>query len=216
VTRPAVIVAAALVGVAGSMWARANLGETAEDDDGGDWLAWLDTINPIAWLQGLTAGAESMHPNIRAALDMIQWAEGTAGRPDPYRVCYGYRHTIRDTAEHPAVSGEWAGEVITRGKYAGQRSTAAGAYQITRGTWRDARRALALPDFGQASQDSAAVWLIRTRCQALALIQAGRLAEAMPALSRVWASLPGSTAGQGGKRGDELARVYVEAGGVLA
>jgi len=48
--------------------------------------------------------------NVRAFLDMIQFAEGTAGQPDPYRVCYGYRHTIASLKEHPAVSGEWRGE----------------------------------------------------------------------------------------------------------
>jgi len=49
--------------------------------------------------------------NVAAFLAMIQRAEGTsaAGR-DPYRVCYGYRHTIGNMRDHPAVTGEWRGE----------------------------------------------------------------------------------------------------------
>lgn len=153
--------------------------------------------------------------NVIAFQRVLGFAEGTDREPDPYRVCYGFAHTIRDFSMHPGLSGEWSGGRITRGMYAGRRSTAAGRYQINVPTWRDVQRALRLPDFSPASQDKAAVWLIE-RDGALEAVRAGDFPTAIARCARTWASLPGSTAGQGTRRYADLEAVYTTAGGTFA
>src|SRR5688572_8875203 len=104
--------------------------------------------------------------NERAFLKLIQWAEGTDQAPDPYRVCYGYRHTISNLSEHPASRGEWAGELVVdemrrkAGLGPGCKSTAAGAYQLLRPTWQRVRDRLSHRNFEQGGQDRAALYLI--------------------------------------------------------
>jgi lysozyme len=159
--------------------------------------------------------------NETAFLHMLQYAEGTAGQPDPYRVCFGYRHTIASLADHPAVTGEWAGELlpdsmcINAGFSPGCKSTAAGAYQQRRATWVSVRNALGLPDFGRDSQDRAALELIRRR-GALADVQAGRFEAALHKCRNEWASLPGNYAKQGQRSIERLAQWYINAGGTFA
>lgn len=159
--------------------------------------------------------------NIAAFLQVLQRAEGTAGQGDPYRVCYGYGHRIADLSDHPAITGEWKGQVLPDGMCAmagfgpGCVSSAAGAYQIIKGTWLSVRKSLALPDFGPASQDAAAVELIRRR-GALEAVKAGRFSEAVSKCRNEWASLPGNYAGQGQRSIGTLAQWFSEAGGVAA
>jgi lysozyme len=74
-------------------------------------------------------------------------------------------------------------------------STAAGAYQIIKPTWMRIKSRLGLMDFSPASQDMAAVELLR-EAGALDLIEAGDIEGAIKKSSRIWASLPGSTAQQ--------------------
>jgi lysozyme len=155
--------------------------------------------------------------NVRAFLAAIAAAEGTDKRADPYRVCYGYRHTIRSFADHPALSGEWAGESLDNlgPRYKGKRSTAAGRYQIIAPTWAECRRALGLQDFGPASQDAAAVYLIKRR-GALPAVQRGEIQRAAALCASEWASLPGSTAGQPTVTLARLLDTYTDNGGALA
>lgn len=155
--------------------------------------------------------------NVRAFLDMIASSEGTDRAADSYRVCYGYRHTIADLSEHPAVTGEWKGESIANlgPQYAGKVSTAAGRYQIIKGTWLTCRNALRLPDFSPASQDAAAVYLIKQR-RALVQVQAGQVADAIRLCRNEWASLPGGDSGQPQRRLEALLQVFDNAGGSLA
>lgn len=159
--------------------------------------------------------------NVGAFLAVLRRAEGTEGRGDPYRVCYGYRHTIGNLAEHPAVSGEWSGEklpdgmCIRAGFGPGCVSTAAGAYQLIKPTWKRVRDRLQLQDFGPQSQDAAAVELIRSR-GALEDVRAGRFAAAVDKVRNEWASLPGNYAGQGQRSTDTLAAWYAGAGGTFA
>lgn len=159
--------------------------------------------------------------NIRAFLTMLQQAEGTAGRGDPYRVCYGYRHTLRDLSDHPAETGEWRGERLSDAMCAnaglgpGCVSTAAGAYQIIRGTWRSLRSALGLGDFSPASQDAAAIELIRRR-GALEDVKAGRVVDAISKCRNEWASLPGNYAKQGQRGLQTLVAWYQNNGGYTA
>lgn len=168
------------------------------------------------------AQANDGQANILAFLLTIATSEGTEGRGlDPYRVCYGYKHTVQSMADHPAVTGEWPGEKLPDGMCAaaglgpGCVSTAAGRYQIIKPTWLRARKALGLMDFSPDSQDAAAVWLIAQR-GGLEAVQAGKFAQAMQAVRREWASLPGSGWGQPEQRMERLAAVYQQAGGTVA
>jgi len=76
-------------------------------------------------------------------------------------------------------------------------STAADAYQITRPTWQTAvaaleREGVQITDFSVVAQDTVAEWLIR-RSNALELVKAGKIEEAIPLLNRLWVSLPGGS-----------------------
>lgn len=159
--------------------------------------------------------------NIAAFLAVIRQAEGTARAGDPYRVCYGYAHTISNMADHPAITGEWKGERLpdamcrNAGFGPGCVSTAAGAYQIIKPTWANLRRALGLPDFGQASQDAAAVELIGRR-GALEDVKAGRVAAAISKCRNEWASLPGNYARQGQRDLGTLVAWFEQSGGTTA
>jgi lysozyme len=98
----------------------------------------------------------------------------------------------------------------------GCRSTAAGRYQIIVGTWRGLKKDLRLPDFSAASQDRAAVELLR-RVGALDNIRRGDLSGAVAAARRTWAGLPGAGyAGQPEKSGSAFQVAYLEYGGSLA
>ena len=193
------------------------------------WSGWdaVDTWGAIgaAWTSNRTEAA-MQGDNMRAFLTVIAWAEGTERAPDPYRVCYGYRHTIRDLGEHPAVlradgTREWSGERLSdamcrgAGLSPGCVSTAAGRYQLIRPTWVRCKRALRLPDFGPASQDAAAVYLIRER-GAVDEVEAGRIEEAIRLCRTEWASLPGNSAGQPQRAMSELLAQFERAGGNLA
>ena len=140
--------------------------------------------------------------NVRAFLDMIAYAEGTAGHgEDGYNILYGYG-TFDSYADHPR-------------QYIPFRQTttsAAGRYQILARTWDGLQRKLRLPDFSPQSQDAAAVELIRER-GALADVQAGRTARAIGKVAKVWASLPGAGYNQPERKLATLLQVYAGAGG---
>lgn len=141
--------------------------------------------------------------NVRAFLDMIAFAEGTAGRgEDGYNILFGYG-TFSDFADHPRV------RVPFRDTY----STAAGRYQILARTWDSLSNRLGLRDFSPASQDAAAVELIRER-GALADVQAGRTARAIGKVAKIWASLPGAGYNQPERKLSALLQAYASAGGV--
>lgn len=173
-------------------------------------LDWTFEPNPVP-----TWAYDDM--NTTAFLAAISYAEGTARAADPYRVVFGYGTTLRDLSDHPAITGEWTGAPLDSlgPSYRGKISTAAGRYQIIRATWLRCRAALGLRDFGPASQDAAALWLIERR-GALDLVRAGRFDEAVTRCASEWASLPGSTSGQPQRRMAELRTAYVNAGGALA
>ena len=164
---------------------------------------------------------DTAQTNINAFLVMLQQAEGTSRASDPYRVCYGYKHTIQNFSGHPANTGEWAGEVLSdrmcslAGFGPGCRSTAAGAYQIIKGTWNNLASKLSLPDFGPDSQDAAAIELIRRR-GALEDVKAGRVASAINKCRNEWASLPGNYAAQGQRQQSDLIGWYTNNGGNVA
>lgn len=196
----------------------------AEGDEG-DGSTALDYFNPWGAIEraneSATVARSTDDTNTRAFLALIAFAEGTDQRSDPYRVCFGYRHTIENLADHPAVTREWLGEKLpdamcaAAGHKPGCVSTAAGRYQLIRPTWLACKRALGLADFSPASQDAAAVYLIRKR-GALDDVKRGRVGDAVAKCRAEWASLPGAGYGQPERAMAQLTQAYVEAGGNLA
>lgn len=229
--------ALALIGVAGAVGVlalvhgqavRVSVANTALEDesqafesDAWDWST-LD-------LYGMTTAALENHtmtrtlddpnksPQAAAFLAMIARSEGTDTEPDPYRVCYGYSHTINSFHDHPAVTGEWRGLSIANlgPAYAGKISTAAGRYQIIKPTWLACKSALGLTNFSPESQDRAALYLIKKR-GALEDVEAGDIAVAIHKCRAEWASLPGGDSGQPQRRLAELLQAFSDAGGYLA
>jgi lysozyme len=154
-------------------------------------------------------------------LALVRYSEGTAQASDPWRCCYAFKHTIVDLRDHPVLTGEWSGEplpdhmCVAAGITPPCRSTAAGAYQFTKPTWLRLKAALCLTDFGHQSQDDAALEDIKS-VGALALINAGRIVDAIQACRIIWASLPGNPAHQPQRTLAELIDAYGGAGGLLA
>jgi muramidase (phage lysozyme) len=149
------------------------------------------------------------HPNVQAFLHMIRVGEGTPDE-DGYRRLFG-GELVDSLTDHPrrAVTKKLGGKPIT--------STAAGAYQFLSRTWDGVQKALEkqgsrLPDFGPASQDIGAVFLIAGR-KALDDVLAGRIEDAIRKCNREWASLPGSPYGQPVKTLAEALAAYRSAGG---
>ena len=218
------ITAAAVLLLAASSSARASIeaGQGGASFDLGNITDNVETImNQIIEQPAGDVAPEQAGGNIAAFLGMIRQAEGTASGSNPYAVCYGYRHTIQNFSDHPAITGEWRGErlpdamCINAGFGPGCVSTAAGAYQIIKPTWLKMQAALSLPDFGPASQDAAAVELIRRRA-ALEDVKAGRITEAITKCRNEWASLPGNYAKQGQRSIETLAAWYEQNGGFIA
>lgn len=159
--------------------------------------------------------------NERAFMEMISYAEGTKGSPDPYRVCFGYKHTIIDLRDHPSVTGEWFGEVLppqlchAAGLSSGCKSTAAGKYQLIKPTWLNIKKKLRLPDFTPENQDRACLFLV-AEAGALPEVHQGNLQIAVAKCRRIWASLPGAGYSQPERRLAALNHAFTEAGGKLA
>jgi len=222
---------AALIGAAiiGGAWMLARAADqaaaygvqegAAQEGEGGTVLDYANPWGAIERQFDTYQTEEAMkNKNTAAFLALIEYSEGTSqGGRDPYRTCYGYRHTIASFADHPAVTGEWAGESIASlgASYAGKVSTAAGRHQIIKPTWLDAKRAMGLPDFSPDSQDKAAVYLIKKR-GALGDVEAGRVADAIDKCRLEWASLPGAGYGQPERKLAALIDAYTNAGGALA
>lgn len=130
-------------------------------------------------------GALLDHPNVRAGLQAIQAAEGTAKAKDPYSVGFGFSK-IGSLDKHP---GKSVGFTQTNGKK--NRTTAAGAYQFLSGTWKSVASKLGLKDFGPVNQDIGALSLI-DQAGALGNLVAGDIAGLTAKVNGVWASLPGA------------------------
>lgn len=114
-------------------------------------------------------------PNERALLDTIRLPEGTSG-PQGYNTMFTGK-TFSDLSRHPRQ--------LNRSN--GLQSDAAGAYQFLSTTWDGAAKELGLRDFSPASQDLAALHLIRRRG-----VDPDKplTREALAKLAPEWASLP--------------------------
>lgn len=196
-------------------------GDQAPAEDAQDQLpsAWsaaaasvAETLAAIPQSLGLASAPAAVDPdqaarNVRAFLLTIRYAEGTAG-PDGYRTRFG--GALFDSfADHPRIYTPF-----TNGRGETLKSSAAGAYQFLVKTWDSLARRLQLVDFGPESQDRAAVELIR-QAGALADVQAGRFAQAVDKVRKIWASLPGAGYAQPEKKLPDLVARYVNQGGNL-
>lgn len=225
--RAAIALGIAASVVAGVLLATRQVANVAAESDAvqGDGETAFDYLNPIGAFERqvdtYNVERDMSETNVAAFLDLIAYSEGTKSAPDSYRVCFGYRHTIKSLDDHPANTGEWKGEKLSDGMCAGAGlgpgcvSTAAGRYQLIKPTWNACKRALSLPDFSPASQDAAAVYLIRQR-GAIDDVRAGRVADAVAKCRKEWASLPGAGYGQAERRLSSLVAAFEGAGGVLA
>lgn len=121
---------------------------------------------------------------------------------EDYSVFYGGTH-FTNFADHPCITGEKKGVPLppdwckklgfTDGKCV---STAAGAYQFTKPTWQQYRTVPPyLTDFSRENQDEACRRALRS-IGASAFFMEGDMDHGLRLASRMWASLPGSTAGQ--------------------
>lgn len=153
---------------------------------------------------GANVSPEMAARNEAAFLDMIAHAEGTKGRgEDGYNILFGYGR-FDSYADHPRVYVPFGTTT----------SSAAGRYQILARTWDGLRGKLGLADFSPASQDAAAIELIRER-GALNDVRAGRVQTAIDKVRKVWASLPGAGYGQPERRLSSLLNAYASAGGSM-
>lgn len=160
------------------------------------------------FMRGTQVDEATAQANIAAFLMMIRTAEGTADA-NGYRRIFGGQ-LFDSFADHPrrAVTATFGnGLTVT--------STAAGAYQFLSTTWDEAKRGAGVPDFSPASQDLAAVFLIKRR-GALDDVREGRFDLAVAKCAKEWASLPGSPYGQPTISAERARSLYAEAGGVFA
>jgi len=164
-------------------------------------------VSDVGWFGSSAVSPSQQELNIRAFLDMIAYAEvGTTG-PEGYSILYGGGR-FDSFADHPrrVIGATLGGRVIY--------SSAAGRYQIMQKTWDWVRPKLGLPDFSPASQDAAAIWLLKYR-GALEHVKAGRFEQAVNAVRNEWASMPASPYGQPTKKLAQLQQVYAAAGGAF-
>lgn len=197
------VVVVVVLGLALYLWS-----SMSDDDGDADYEAPDLLDQAAAWMDDILDGGP-MTPyeqkNVAAFLKTIRVSEGTSG-DDGYSILVGGGH-FYSYADHPR-------QLVYLPKL-GINSSAAGAYQILRRTWDGVRAKLGLADFSPASQDRAAVELIRQR-GALADVRAGRFAAAIEKCRKEWASLPGAGYGQRENSLATLQGAYLNAGGNLA
>jgi muramidase (phage lysozyme) len=181
------------------------------------WTQATDYMRPI--------NTDQADANTAAFLGMIRTAEGTADALG-YQALFGHRanrpRTFSSWADHPRIAQQF-----TTGDGRRLWTSAAGAYQFMAkspipgggstsvNTWDVLQKRLGLPDFSPASQDLAAIELIR-EAGALGDVRAGRFEQAVTKVRRIWASLPGAGYGQGERSLESLRLAYLNNGGTLA
>jgi muramidase (phage lysozyme) len=141
-------------------------------------------IEPITVTENPTMYQDfSLDQRIAAFLSLIRQFE--TGSTTDYNILYGGAH-FSDYSKHP-----YDGLPLPA-------HSAAGAYQFIIKTWKSLQNKLRLPDFSPASQDSAAIELLR-QIGAINALQNNNIDLALRKASNQWASLPYSTAGQNPK-----------------
>jgi len=123
------------------------------------------------------------NPNVRSFLDMISAAEGTTKHG--YNTLFG-GGKMESLTDHPRTLFDFT---ETTGRP--NKTTAAGRYQFLSNTWDEQAKKLGLPDFGERSQDLAAVNLLQER-GILPDVLKGNWETAVKKSGPIWASLPSS------------------------
>jgi muramidase (phage lysozyme) len=140
-------------------------------------------------------------PNVQRFLAYINTYEGS---PKPNQTV-GY-HEFNDMSRHPNRRVKF--------NKRGDRSTAAGAYQILNKTWEAEAKRQGLQDFSLENQQRAAIGVLKD-VGALNHIVKGDFDTAKKKAAKAWASLPGSTIGESTgqtARFKPLAEQYLAAG----
>lgn len=150
--------------------------QSAEDSIADNLTALLGSFSSTS----VSTDAALSDPNVRAFLMLIRYGESSTSN-NAYAMLYG-GGSFSGFADHPR-------QYFTVPD--GRRTSAAGAYQITATTWDSIRPSAGLADFSPASQDLAAVALIKRR-GALADVIAGRFESAIAKCRNEWTSLPGA------------------------
>jgi len=123
------------------------------------------------------------NPNVRSFLDMISAAEGTTKHG--YNTLFG-GGKMESLTDHPRTLFDFT---ETTGRP--NKTTAAGRYQFLSNTWDEQAKKLGLSDFGERSQDLAAVNLLQERGILPDVLQ-GNWESAVKKSGPIWASLPSS------------------------
>lgn len=163
--------------------------------------------------------------NLNAFLLMIRTAEGTYDSSKFFTLTSGYfalfgwdTENNQDntfsyaTAEkgHPNIKAKYTNkagkEIIT---------TAAGAYQIIYGTYKDIITNYNLPtNFLVNNQDAIATAILKRR-GAYNLVLDGKFNEAVKLCRKEWASLPDSNVNQPTRSLEYVSNVYIKYGGII-
>jgi muramidase (phage lysozyme) len=122
-------------------------------------------------------------PNVRSFLDMISAAEGTTKHG--YNTLFG-GGKFENLQDHPRQLFDFTETTGRKNK-----TSAAGRYQFLSNTWDEQAKKLGLPDFGERSQDLAALNLLRER-GILPDVMQGNWDTAVKKSGPIWASLPSS------------------------
>lgn len=151
-------------------------------------------VEPIASYDDETEAEDTLENRVAAFLAVIRDLESN----HDYNVLYGGQR-FEGYADHPRIRITFYNprRPGARGVH-NDYTTAAGAYQFISTTWDDQARRLGLKDFTPESQDAAAANLL-DRLGVIRLLAEGNIDGAFLRASGTWASLPGSTAGQGAK-----------------
>ena len=128
-----------------------------------------------------------LNPRVQAFLRLLSFEEFGRERDENYRTRYG------DLAGRDPITDQNMLHYEPKNmRPYGKPATAGGAYQILGGTYEEAVRHHVVNDFLPASQDSIAVYLLRSR-GALKAIMDHDLDQAFTLLNGTWSSLPGGT-----------------------
>ena len=121
-------------------------------------------------------------PRVQRFLDYINVYEGSPKENQTV----GY-HRFDDLSKHPNRRVKF--------NKRGDKSTAAGAYQLINRTWQDQAKKQGLEDFSLINQKRAAIGVLKETGALDALMQ-GNIDKAKQRAARAWASIPGSTIGE--------------------
>lgn len=153
--------------------------------------------------KGLTRRGQELfqhldNPHVKAFLDVIAYAEGTANMPNKgYNTLFGHGQ-FSSLATHPNIHVPFGNTT----------STAAGRYQAMNFVWDEEKVKLGLKDFSPISQDLLALSRIKMRGGLDELLK-GDIRGAINATSKEWASFPGANyPGQSMKNMEDLLNFY--------